>query len=360
MTKVPISINFTDFHAHLFKDYANVDSTFETDRFKAQLDTLHVIFNRALELNVPVIFGGDLFHKRVNVDTRVFNAVFQVFAEYTLKGVNIIMVRGNHDSVSNSIRTASSLDPFNVFDNIVVATTPETLTYQINNESVTLHMLPYGEEIEEMKTWLQNIDTTNQVNILVGHIGVDGATVGTGSHSLGGSFTLGDLRPTDMSFVYLGHYHKRQDLADNVIYGGNTIQTSFSDEGQVKGYHILYLDTETKEVTAEFVEIPNKMFISVEGDNIPNNDILKNNYIRFVGTKEQAEVVNELKDQEGFEDLRVVVKKDYNKGTRLGIVATDTESDVVRAYVKSKGFSTEIEEKALTCMTEALDSRGGE
>ena len=350
---------FTDFHAHLFKDFSKPDEHCYTDRFKASIDTLITILDQAKTDEVPVIFGGDLFHRRTYVDSRVLNAVFKVFASHP--EVPVYMVRGNHDSVTNSIRTVSSLDVFSFLPNVTVITEPRSLVIETQGHSLLLYGLPYGEETAEMKSWLneqaETLEGYNKIqkalSLLVAHIGVEGATTGRHSHTLEGAFTVGDLHPETFDAVYLGHYHKRQELLPNVIYGGNTIQTSFSDEGQVKGYHALILEGETLQM--QFKEIPNKMFITVTGDEIPDNETLTNNYIRFVGTEEQAKAVQALKDTEQLMNLRITVQKDYNDKARLGITTETSEEEIVTAYIKSKALSETVIEKALKSLKIAKD-----
>lgn len=358
MTKVLAHL-FTDFHAHLFKDFSKPDEQYHTDRFHAQLATLHRLLKVSEEEGVPLIFGGDLFHRRTYVDSRVFNPVFEAFASFP--EVPVYLVRGNHDSVTNSLRTVSSLDVFSSLPNVTVITEPTTLTIATKGVNMRLYGLPYGEETAEMKQWLSTQaealmkanEHQKNLSLLVAHIGVEGATTGRNSHTLEGAFTVGDLYPEVFDAVYLGHYHKRQELLPNVIYGGNTIQTSFSDEGQTKGYHALTLHEGT--MTMEYIEIPNKQFITVTGADIPDNDTLSNNFIRFVGTPEEAKAVQALKDQADMPNLRITVQKDYNEKARLGITAETREEDIVSAYIKSKALSEGVLTKALDSLKLAKD-----
>lgn len=358
MTGNIAGLMFTDFHAHLFKDFSKPDPEFHTDRFRDQLATLETILKRAQELKVPVIFGGDLFHKRIYVDSRVFNPIFDMIAKYS--DVQVILVRGNHDSVTNSLHSISSLDTLSNLPNVVVFTEPSYLEVGTGETAFMLHGLPYGEEIADMKMWLNNsvkqMEKFELPNLLVAHIGVDGATVGQYSHTLEGAFTVGDLHPDKFDYIYLGHYHKRQELAPNVIYGGNTIQTSFSDEGQTKGYHELLI-SEDGTMSTNYVEIPNKMFITVTGDNIPDNDILENNYIRFTGTEEQAKVVNDIVSTGGLTNVRVTVQRDYSEESRLGVTADTSEEDILTSYVALKELPDTLGVKALECLREAKNDK---
>lgn len=348
----PVALLFTDFHAHLFKDFSKPDETYGTDRFKRQIKTLETILEEASNIKVPVIFGGDLFHKRGYVDIRVFNAIFEVFANFP--NVNVYLLRGNHDSVTNSLYTDSSLDTLGTLKNVIVVSTPRAIEL---SDSFRVSFMPYGEEVDLMKDSLNQMakvarkskEDRELKQLLVAHLGVAGATTGRYSHTLEGAFSVADLYPDVFDFVYLGHYHKRQELLPNVIYGGNTIQTSFSDEGQTKGYHELYITN--KGLEAKYIEIPNPQFITITGNDIPNEETLKNNYIRFVGNPEQAKALQKMKTDDHIPNLRITVEKDYHKESRLGITTSTTESDIVKAYINSKGYPESVLSKALGALT---------
>ncbi len=335
----------TDVHNHLFTDFSLPDKEYTYDRFKEKIKAQELVLKKAQETNSILVMGGDLFHRRASVDTRVFNHVFKLFAKYP--SVPCIFVRGNHDSVTNSLYTASSLDTFVSLRNIVVVSTPEVLSTDL----LTFSCLPYGEEIEDMKNFLHEAVTTidpNKANYLIAHIGVDGSSTGKYSHILSGAFSIGDLSPSKYDAVLLGHYHKRQFIGDtqNVLYGGNPLQDSFLDEGQDKGYHIIEGNT------INFHAILQKKFITVDAEDIPEDSILANNYVQIKGTPSQVVAVKRLQETTGLTNIRVTVQKDYTKELRSNISAESTPVEVVREFTKEK--YPDLAEISLACISEAV------
>lgn len=342
-------VNFSDFHAHIFKDFAHPDPMFGTDRFKEQMQVLGSVFHYAVTHEADILFNGDLFHKRGVVDVKVFNLVFSYFEEYS--DIQVYLVRGNHDSVNNSLYSPSALDAFNSLPNVTVINTME----KIVTPHYTLYGVGYGDETAEMKTWIkeqaESLDP-DAINILCAHIGVAGSTTGQYSHTLDGAFSVGDLYPDKFDIVTLGHYHKSQFLGGlkNVFYVGNTLQTSFSDEGMTKGFYFIKLDGKSWEL--EFVPTKYTPFVSYNANNAPED--LSGAFIQFVGNVKEAKAVKEIKEKEGLSNIRVTVEKDYSVKPRIDITAGSTPVEVVRAFTTKK--HPILEEKALECLREAMEA----
>lgn len=323
---------FSDFHAHIFEDFAKPDPEFVNDRFRDQMRVLQEVFDIAREKKAVLLFGGDLFHKRGKIDDVVFNNVYKIFA--INHDVQVLMVRGNHDSKNNTTNSPHWLETFKYLPNVDVFATPD---WDIIGNSFHLYAIPYSDDTVYLKEKINEFASSQapfgKPKILVAHVGVDGAETGRYSHRLEGAFTVGDLCPDAFDYVLLGHYHKRQFLGglDNVLYGGNTIQTSYSDEGQDKG--VFFIDLE-KGGKPEFIAIKQKKFITL--DHIPENvqEIVDNNYVRFQLTKDLAQEVAIFKEES--DNVRIEIKKDYAVETRIDIGMDSTEEDIVKKYTEEK------------------------
>ena len=332
----------TDLHMHNFTDFSTPDEEYITSRFEEQILALGTVYKIAREHDATLIIGGDVFHRRGSVKTEVFNKVFETISGNS--DIETYILRGNHDSVTNSLYTQTSLEPLNKLDNVYLFSEPYNLREEPESgEVVNITFLPYGDEIEEMKefinTTVETLKRTKGTNIFVGHIGLEGATQGKHSHRLSGAFGLGDLHPDFYDFILLGHYHKRQGINPknpNHLYGGGFMQHNFGDEGQDKGVHLI----DTEEMTTTFIPIDTPQFITIDGKNIPDNleELIRNNYVRFVGNSEEVKAVDRLKDITDFDfsNIRVELQRDYNHEARMGLDATMTEEEIVRNYAEQK------------------------
>ena len=336
-------IFFTDSHFHLFTNYAKPDEFYYNDRFREQIEALQEVFNIAKEEEAIVIFGGDLFHKRNAVDTRVYNEVFKVFARN--QDVDVLLLRGNHDATTNSVYTDSSIDTFDYLPNVSVFTSFGVA----EKNNVNIVFTAYGDETEEIKDYIKDNVQEGKVNILVGHLGVEGSLTGKGSHRLEGAFGYQDLQPELYDFILLGHYHRRQYFQNpNHFYGGSLMQQSFSDEQEANGVHLI----DTEKMTTEFIPIKTRKFITVQGDNIPENIeelVEQGHFIRFIGTPEQAKAL-ELDEVES--NVQVQMKKKYTVEKRIDSEVTDDPVTIASSYADK--YYPEAKDKIVECLKEVL------
>jgi len=341
---------FSDFHAHIFEDFAKPDPEYVNDRFRAQIATLYQVFDIARQHKARILFTGDLFHKRAKLDDIVFNMVYDVFADNS--DVRVYMVRGNHDARTNATVTEHWLKPFRHLNHVTVIDTPEEV--YVPDDDYFIYGIPYSDDTEYLKEKIlefkKHAEARDVPTVLAAHIGVDGSETGRYSHRLEGAFKVGDLFPDTFTYVALGHYHKRQFLAglDNVFYTGNTIQTSFSDEGQDKG--VMLIDFE-KGGAPEFIPILNKKFITLTEVNKDTQQLVDNNYVRFVVSKEVAQEIEVFKEES--DNIRVEVQKSYATETRIAIDIDSSEKQIVEAYAKeyypdSTSVALDILQEAMT------------
>lgn len=358
---------FSDMHCHLFEDFAKPDPEYVNDRFRAQLVTLQEVFNIARKNEAVLVFGGDLFHKRAKIDDIVFNKVYEVFARN--HDIKTILVRGNHDARTNATETSHWLETFRYLPHVTVAAVPEMLYIVDDNDKFSIYnefriaAIPYSDDVAFLKNKIKEYadrvkfekekDPHGAVpTVLVAHVGVDGSEVGKHSHRLEGAFEIGDLYPEVFDAVCLGHYHKRQFLGgtDNVFYAGNTIQTSFSDEGQDKGVFLVDFD---KPKVAQFIPIHNKKFITLTEITEDTQEIVDNNYVRFILPQDQAQEVEIFK--EANDNIRVEVQREYKTETRIDIDVDSTEQQAVEAYTKE--FYPNATTLALEILNEAISNK---
>jgi DNA repair exonuclease SbcCD nuclease subunit len=326
-------VHFSDFHAHIFQEFAKADPEFVNDRFRAHIDTLKKVYEIARENNAILTFGGDLFHNRSRLEDVVFNAVYDVIADNS--DIPTYLLRGNHDSKNNTTDSEHWLKTFRHLPHVTVIDKPEIKHVAHDGDNLLLCGIPYSDDVaylkEKIDEFAQEVVRGDAPSILMAHVGVDGSETGRHSHRLEGAFSVDDLKPTVFTYVPLGHYHKRQFLGDrnNIFYTGNTIQTSFSDEGQEKG--VMLMDT-TAADEPEFIAIDNKQFITITEIDEETQDLVENHYVRFVLPQNLAQEVEVFK--EASDNFRVEVQREYKVESRIGVDMDSTEEDIVKAYAE--------------------------
>lgn len=249
-----------DLHAHDYTSFARTLPDGMNSRLKRCLDALEQLFNYCRKNTIPNIwFLGDLFHARSKIDIAVYTAVYELLKIWREQGrEKILMAVGNHDqylkdgSINSSIPLIELIRAWDIPGFI-----------DSGDRKFGISILPYMTSAEQIRTV---IDTyflkqypEGMKKILLAHLPISGAKVGSGFHPREEA-TLEDIQAEEWDLVLLGHYHRRQRLADNVWYVGAPIQQDFGDEGNPDGFMVL--DTETLELEA--VPIVSERFVTVK------------------------------------------------------------------------------------------------
>ncbi|MEM4134652.1 MAG: metallophosphoesterase [Candidatus Micrarchaeia archaeon] len=232
----------------------------------------------------------------------------------------VVIEPGNHGMDRNRMN-ASVFVFLKGYSNIFVADEPTTFYYDgkvLTTEptmrfgkkgSCFIHVLPYpikygndGNPAETMKEHIEKfkrIKSENALSVLLTHTTVAGSEGADYVKFLSREpvLTVEDLSGFD--YVALGHIHRFQKLSDRIYYAGNIERIDFDEEGQPKGFIIATIDTETKELTVDFIETPATEMKTISVDMFKQMDweqrINSNVLYRVVGTVNSESKV-ELKE----------------------------------------------------------------
>jgi DNA repair exonuclease SbcCD nuclease subunit len=267
----------SDQHCHAWSQFASIDAaTGLNSRLLSILKELERSCDELLSRGYKdMLFAGDLFHSRGQIDPEVFNPVHSCIKRQLEKGIVFHAIPGNHDlkgknttELGNAIQTLDALDGFNVI------TTPTFLS------SLNVFMVPWIENVDELRKVL--IDTFDgdkaqraAVDLVI-HAGVNGVLENMPDHG------LSPAALTELGFkrVFSGHYHNHRKMQDGKVYSiGATTHQSWRDIGSKAGFLIVddevhYFGTHAPlfiEITAETdpVEIP----LLVDGNYVRVRDI---------------------------------------------------------------------------------------
>ena len=272
-----------DLHAHDYTSFARTMPDGMNSRLKRCIDGLGQLFNYCRKNAISnVWFLGDLFHARSKIDIAVYTAVYGLLKTWREEGrEKILMAVGNHDqylkdgSINSSMPLSELIRPWDI---------PGFIDSE--NRKFGISILPYRTSTEQIRTRIEgflNVYPVGMKKILLAHLPIFGAKVGSDFHPREEA-TLEDIQADKWDLILLGHYHKRQQLADNVWYVGAPIQQNFGDEGNEDGFMVL--DTETLELEA--VPIVSERFVTVKSmDKV--GDHPGGYFVRLEG-KEKAEL----------------------------------------------------------------------
>lgn len=336
------AICFGDLHAHMYTDFSQLDDITGNSRFTDVMSCFDAMEDYALANNIKyILFAGDMFHKRVTVNTVVLNTVYNRISEMTKNGLKFIMTVGNHCQVSNEDFPQHSLETFKEIDGVVVLDRFESYMIGDYDKPYYVFSSPYCKNTELVKKELNKFaDTTKskgieKQSILLGHLGLSGAFVGKSNYAMADAFTVEDLHPDAFAFGVFGHFHRGQELGgfSHFFYTGAPLQHNFNDEGQDKGFTVIDLETQTK----EFVAIDTPQFITVTSKELSDLDKakLEGNFVRYKIDANEVENLTESLPEDSKH--RIEVQRNYEVEKRdVNIDFSMADKDVLEKYLKEK------------------------
>lgn len=325
---------FSDLHAHNFKPYATILPNGMNSRLADAVSCINQIRSfcedptNGIDL---VLFGGDLFHVRRNINVTVFNAVYDAIAKFQESGIQLAKIHGNHDQADRK-GEQHSLHAFTEICDVFIE--PCWCVFETpSGEKCNVLGIPYTENIEQLRDVVkEDPPEPDFPTLMLGHFGVQGALVGADFVYINPHDpTVEDLNAEAFDHVFLGHYHLHQKVADNVHYIGAPMQHNWGDSGQNRGF--LVYDTETKEIERHYCESP--WFVEVDKSHkAPLTDC----FVRIIDDKQwSAEEIEERRSVLGARVVEVVPPSASRVvcDARIPITTNTSMREAAERYVRS-------------------------
>lgn len=225
---------FTDMHLDNWSAFSSITNTGYNSRFWEQVKILEGILAYAEKHDCKIVFGGDLFNRRMLVPTDVLHITYELFASYTSQPIYLLV--GNHDMYTWNPE-CTPLRQYDAMNHMNIITEP-TVVYA--HPTTNISMVPHGALIPTCPA----SDTT--YDILLTHYGVNEARLGPKDFRMKDDLTVKELKDLGYDLVMLGHIHKPQALAENIIVMGSPMSHSFHEANETKYFYVF--DCETKEL----------------------------------------------------------------------------------------------------------------
>lgn len=274
-----------DLHLQLFdSDNIQLESGISL-KLHELLNAITQVFDYAVKNKIDtVIFGGDISHKRKNVDVKPFHLFQELLIEYSDR-LNYIFIPGNHDG-DGLFRGQTAVSFFKTIPNSQVFDFPTVI------DNITY--------IPDSQDMLQDIHEAEPTDILISHFALSEAATDSGLKVIT-KFSKKDLKK--FKLVLLGDYHTFQKI-DNIYYPGTLIPMNRGEKGP-KGF--IVFDDESMEV--EFIETTGfRRYIDVEINENTNIEEVKKILQNKTETNDYIVVHNNL--PEIPIELKVVMKEE--------------------------------------------------
>ena len=268
------------------------------------------IFDDMLREEVKtIILAGDVFDFRKSQTLITLNCFDDILQKAEELGITVIAIPGNHDKMSYTSED-SYLKPFRYFPSLRLFNT--TTTIEVKGLNVSL--IPFFRESDTFLTYFNLLEEVKENTVLVTHIAVDGVRNNDGSEV---TSTLKLDLFKDFVNVFIGHYHDRQFIGENIIYAGSIMQRNFGETPN-KGYTKVFTDGSYEFVDKEyqvFETIKLNYSESLSDDleklsEVKTSDVLK---VRVIlnGTKEELDSLKNLEVIKKLDSNGVVLKNNY-------------------------------------------------
>lgn len=202
-----------------------------------------------------VIQLGDVFDRRKYVNFQTLNHCKKYFFDKLNREYSSWLLVGNHDAYYKNTNEVNSLDMLlGEYHNINLITKPT----EVELEDTNVMLLPWICD-DNIAPTMEAIKNT-KAQVAFGHLEL------TGFEMYRGQLMDHGMDPNLFSkfdMVVSGHYHHKSH-AKNITYAGTPYEMTWSDYGDLKGFHIF--DTETREL--EFISNPFKMFHKLHYDDL--------------------------------------------------------------------------------------------
>ena len=308
-------IHFADLHIGV-ENYGTIDpETGLSSRLNDFLNVFDELVDYAIDQEIDlVILAGDVYKSRDPSQTHQREFAKRI-SRLSQEGIPTFVVVGNHD-LPNSTNRATAVEIFPTLnvEGIFIGDTLNTQIIQTKSGNLQILSVPWprkgsilsredskGLNIDQVRMELErrltegvrlcaeSLDTSLPA-MLVGHVTVNGATVGSErSMMMGNDHTLlvSSLQYPAIDYVALGHIHKHQIVSSNhpqIVYSGSLERVDFSEEHDAKGFCVITLDEKapiTQRVTDfQFVPVNARTFLTIDIE-IPQDTADPNSYIMF-------------------------------------------------------------------------------
>lgn len=180
-----------------------------------------------------LIVSGDWFHNRKKISVNTLHVSDMALRECRKMGVGIVALAGNHDY---------SLDgqALSLHGRLFSMVIPDSGVVTI--DGYRIGCIPWTDD----PATVRRVMAEKGMDFVIGHLGVDGSAVGPSGFEIRGRVTAKDLTNKAKTPVFLGHYHKPQDIPGcNACYVGSPLQIDWGEAGEKKRF-ALYREGEVK------------------------------------------------------------------------------------------------------------------
>jgi DNA repair exonuclease SbcCD nuclease subunit len=277
----------SDSHNHAWSSFATTLPTGVNSRLQMILDETERAADELLALGGSRLYhAGDLFHVRGSLAPSVLNPTLDTYKRILAKGVEVVIVAGNHDLEGRAAeRVSSAITALEGIGCSVINVT------ECNGDALLIPWMPNVAELKaSIEDWVGSVSDVRELDLII-HAPIDGVIKGLPDHGLSPAYLAG----LGFRRVFAGHYHHHrcmQDIPSQVWSIGALTHQTWSDVGSKAGF-LLVTD---KEVTWRASHAPS--FVEIDGATDPDEIplIVDGNYVKVTINSAKTGDVDAMRD----------------------------------------------------------------
>jgi len=279
---------------------------------------------------------GDVFDSRTEIPVEVLDVTCRAFARASEK-LEVVVVVGNHDSALKSPRLNST----QALRGCATVVDEPTVVGEFA-------CVPWYDDVAVFRAAIDTV-SVKKAKYLLAHVLLEGLYPERG-------WPLGVLQPQRWKHVFLGDYHGRRGMAENVGYVGAPMQYDYRDAGTTRGFSIL--DTALGCVVPMQNKVSPKFHVFKDGKQAV--EISKGDFVRIEvdDPDDAAALAAAVRKKTTWVEVNSAPSTDGDVPPRLRVQAAASDEDVLSAYVNhhdidDEGVKAELVEVGGSLLKEA-------
>lgn len=192
-----------------------------------------------------IVFTGDLFHTLGSVNTVILSHLDSLMREWANVRPNTprVFLPGNHD-MGRRTSEHHSLGVLRSYGEVIDYQGGEGTSLYNYLEDTPIYGLPYTEDVDALRSFL---DKCESGSIVLLHQGVSGVEVTSKGFTLNEILTP-SMIPDHIAHCFTGHYHTHKNVSNNLTIPGALTQHNFGDVDDPRGWLIVEIDSNGKHI----------------------------------------------------------------------------------------------------------------
>ena len=358
-----IAFSDTHFHPH------NVGSTMLEGGISSRLmdigNAVREVYQYAKINDIEhVVFAGDLFHTKKNVDVPAFNLAWKIIKSEA-GDIKTLMIPGNHD-IASPDGSQNSLEAFHG-DNATVYSKPQIKLLGNDGSNCLLCFVPFPavngkfnkgkflDSIERIQLMISDYAETGEFvpkqKILVTHAHINELMIR--HHGFEGDFEIDEIS-SYFDLMLLGHHHIFDEIRSpeaklKAISLGSVLPLTFNDVGHLRGFTVIDTDepnhyTFIKTTAPDFMIINNsENFDQLEAGDFKDAIVR----IKAESEAEAKRMERQLVKSEARDWTIEILDTPSDEAVRLEVADSLKTNEILDAYMKSEWGKTGLDMERL-------------